>query len=118
VGAGEDGDGGRAWVEGRDGEAVAEVPGEYCLGVGLCVQICESSRCDCGEGGDVGPLWPYLDGSEDAPATAKRGEEKKILRAASMSAERLCPRVWGMGRVGERPIHTRWECCDVVHVYV
>lgn len=30
------------------------------------------------------PLWPNLEGSEDAPTTAKRGLEKKVLRAASM----------------------------------
>lgn len=35
------------------------------------------------------PLWPNLEGSEDAPATAKRGEEKKVLRAASISASRF-----------------------------
>lgn len=29
------------------------------------------------------PLCPYLAGSELAPATAKRGDEKKIFRAAS-----------------------------------
>jgi hypothetical protein len=41
-------------------------------------------------------LWPYLDGSEEAPATAKRGEEKKVLSAASISASRAWPRVVGM----------------------
>ena len=34
-------------------------------------------------------LWPNLLGSEDAPATAKRGFEKNILSAASISASRL-----------------------------
>jgi hypothetical protein len=41
-------------------------------------------------------LWPYLDGSEEAPATAKRGEEKKVFSAASISASRAWPRVVGM----------------------
>lgn len=31
------------------------------------------------------PLWPYLVGSELAPATAKRGDEKNVFNAASMS---------------------------------
>ena len=30
------------------------------------------------------PRWPNLLGSELAPATAKRGEEKKVFRAASI----------------------------------
>jgi len=34
-------------------------------------------------------LWPNLVGSEDAPATAKRGFEKNSLSAASISASRL-----------------------------
>jgi hypothetical protein len=42
------------------------------------------------------PLWPYLDGSELAPATAKRGELKKVRRAASMVVSRFWARVWGM----------------------
>lgn len=29
-------------------------------------------------------LWPYLVGSELAPATAKRGDEKNVFNAASM----------------------------------
>jgi hypothetical protein len=41
-------------------------------------------------------LCPNLDGSEEAPATAKRGLEKKSLRAASISASRFWPRVVGM----------------------
>lgn len=41
-------------------------------------------------------MCPYLFGSEDAPATAKRGEEKNVLRAASISASFLWPRVVGM----------------------
>jgi hypothetical protein len=36
-------------------------------------------------------------GSELAPATAKRGDEKNILRAASISASRFWPRVCGIG---------------------
>jgi hypothetical protein len=34
-------------------------------------------------------LWPYLLGSDDAPATAKRGEEKKVLSAVSISSSRF-----------------------------
>lgn len=33
-------------------------------------------------------LWPYLLGSEEAPATAKRGEEKNVLRATSIFSSR------------------------------
>jgi hypothetical protein len=42
-------------------------------------------------------LWPYLLVSEDAPATAKRGEEKKVRSAASMFASRVWFLVVGMG---------------------
>jgi len=45
-------------------------------------------------------LWPYLLGSEEAPATAKRGEEKNVLRAASISASHFCPRVAGIEEAG------------------
>lgn len=41
-------------------------------------------------------LWPYLLGSDDAPATANRGEEKNVLSAASISASRCWPLVVGM----------------------
>ena len=41
-------------------------------------------------------LCPYLYGSEEAPATAKRGLEKKSFSAASISASRFWPRVVGM----------------------
>ena len=41
-------------------------------------------------------LWPYLCGSDDAPATAKRGDEKKSFSAASMSAACCWPRVVGI----------------------
>jgi hypothetical protein len=44
-------------------------------------------------------LWPYLDGSEEAPATAKRGEEKNIFSAASISASRFWPLVVGMSYI-------------------
>ena len=30
------------------------------------------------------PLWPNLEGSEEAPATAKRGAEKNVFMAASI----------------------------------
>lgn len=30
-------------------------------------------------------LWPNLEGSEDAPATANRGDEKKVFTAVSIS---------------------------------
>ena len=42
------------------------------------------------------PLCPNLEGSEDAPATAKRGDEKNVLSAASISASRFWPLVIGM----------------------
>jgi hypothetical protein len=41
-------------------------------------------------------LWPYLLGSEDAPATAKRGDEKKSLSAASISVSRCWFLVMGI----------------------
>lgn len=41
-------------------------------------------------------LCPYFVGSDDAPATANRGEEKKVFNAASMSVSRFCARVVGM----------------------
>jgi hypothetical protein len=41
-------------------------------------------------------LCPYLLGSEDAPATANRGDEKKVLSAASISSSRFWLRVEGM----------------------
>jgi hypothetical protein len=43
-------------------------------------------------------LWPYLLGSEDAPATAKRGEEKKVRSATSMFASRVWFLVVGMSQ--------------------
>jgi hypothetical protein len=42
------------------------------------------------------PLCPYFEGSELAPATAKRGEAKKVRRAASISVSRFWARVCGM----------------------
>lgn len=42
------------------------------------------------------PLWPNLEGSEDAPATANRGEEKNIFSAASIPAFRFDLRVIGI----------------------
>jgi hypothetical protein len=42
------------------------------------------------------PLWPNLEGSEDAPATANRGEEKKVFSAASISTFRFDLRVVGI----------------------
>ena len=42
------------------------------------------------------PLCPNLEASELAPATAKRGEEKKVRRAASMSETLRWPRVMGI----------------------
>lgn len=47
------------------------------------------------------PLWPYFAGSEDAPATAKRGEEKKVLSAVSISWVRFWPRVRGIAGEGD-----------------
>lgn len=44
-------------------------------------------------------LWPYLVGSEDAPATANRGDEKKVFSAASISSSRLWPLVVGIYEV-------------------
>lgn len=99
MGGGEDGDGGCAGVERGHGERVAEVPCEYCV-CWLFVagqESVERTEERRGRGGEV-PLWPNLEGSLEAPATAKRGEEKNVFRAASMSRFRVWPRVWGMGR--------------------
>lgn len=67
----------------------------------------------CTERVDVGLvlLWPYLCGSEDAPATAKRGDAKKVRSAASMSASRVWPRVTGI-RLDDRMRLRRCAVCD------
>lgn len=44
-------------------------------------------------------LWPYLVGSEDAPATANRGDEKKVFSAASISSSRFWPLVVGIYKI-------------------
>lgn len=45
-------------------------------------------------------MWPNLERSELAPATAKRGEAKKVLSAASMvkvESRELGKRMWTRG---------------------
>lgn len=66
---------------------MAEIPGEDCCVISIATDRSNVSSV---------LLCPYLDESEDAPATAKRGDEKKVFSAASMSASRFCPRVVGM----------------------
>jgi hypothetical protein len=75
VRGGAHGDGGRARVDGRRGQGVREVPGEDF--------VAPSAAKVVALGGDL-PLWPNLAGSEEAPTTANRGVEKKVLRAASI----------------------------------
>jgi len=50
-------------------------------------------------------LCPYLEGSDEAPATANRGEEKKVLSATSMSVARFCPLVVGICELMDREVN-------------
>ena len=58
-----------------------EIPGEDWRCVSLGVQLDGGTRQKCRSGV---PSWPYLVGSELAPATAKRGDKKNVFNAASM----------------------------------
>lgn len=64
---------------------MSKVPGEYYHNVLVGCQHDTIVVCIL--------LCPNLEGSEDAPATAKRGEAKNVFSAASMFASRFWPRV-------------------------
>ena len=96
--AAQDGDAGRARIDGCYGEGVLKIP-------------CEDSRSSQLSSGYIGtrprcslevlamgwlPLCPNFEGSDDAPATANRGEAKKVFSAASISASRFWPLVVGI----------------------